>query len=438
MNEIIHSKPGEHRSNSLASLVAAVPAGIWFAIPFILVVFITKLDFHFLPDEGKFHLRVVEIFAAEWPNISLADYPSASTPLSYLILTLFGKIVGFEIWKLRLIPTIATFLSANIFYLIAKRHRLPFPLMSSFIFLFFPYIFFFGFTIYTANVALLFGLGALYFYLIDKPTLNQLIMGSILATLAIFSRQSFVFIPAGMILYELVQILQGDIIRSTRKRLPRLLVLAIPFILFLPLFVIWGGFTAPFNQAQEGGDWFLGFTPEQVSFFMVFIGVYFLPMILKLGKGELARIKTAVAVLLLILVPMTVFFPFTFNLERGENTVIAGIISRVLDNIGQIFGDSVSIVFSIIPLIIGVVILVRELMELPWAAEKQKICLMLFSFIGLFVITPFVFERYYILPYSLMVLLFYKTFHFKRITILWFIFQMLVAFGFTYWQLAIK
>lgn len=422
----------------LVKVIDKIPVGLLLSIPFVVMILITKLNFHLIADEGIYHIKVIEYFADIWPRIDIGDYPSASTPLAYLLLTIFGKIIGFEIWKLRLLPAIATYLSVYLFYGLCKQHKLPHPLLSSFIFLFFPYVFFYGLTIYPASFALFFGLWAMNYYLLSDTTLNQLIKGSILATLAIYCRQFYLVLPLGMLLFELWQAYRQGFFRSIRQRFLRLIVLAIPIMMFLPLFILWGGFTAPFNQASQGGAWYFKPMPHHINYFFMLVGFYFLPTLIKSDMKELMKSKLSILFVLVILLPLYFLFPIIFSYEPGQIDIIAGLIVHGLGFLRQILGNNVAFIATLSLWTVGFLILMGELMSRPWSVDKRKLIVLLVTFLTLITLTPYVYERYYILLIPFLILLFHKSFHSRRLLILWLAAQVVLSTGFSYWQIALK
>jgi hypothetical protein len=108
-----------------AKLPSDVSARLLLAIPFLAMILVTGLSFRLIGDERSYHIKVINAFATNWPTPNIGDYPSASTPLPYLLWTIYGKAIGFEIWKLRLLAIAVTYLAVNLFYSLCRRHRLP-------------------------------------------------------------------------------------------------------------------------------------------------------------------------------------------------------------------------------------------------------------------------------------------------------------------------
>jgi hypothetical protein len=97
-------------------------------------------------------------------RLDLSDYPSAQTPLFHLVMAGWGELVGFELWKLRLLNVVISYGMALALLRLLRRATplggLPaFALTLAFVLS--PYVFGVSFTLLTDNLALLFALVAL-------------------------------------------------------------------------------------------------------------------------------------------------------------------------------------------------------------------------------------------------------------------------------------
>ncbi len=193
------------RVRQLASFVPReTQCRIALALPFLAMIAVTGLDFRVIGDEPA-HLRIIERVARDWPRPDLSDYYSLSLPLPYVIWSAWGKIVGFDIWKLRLLAVLSTYLAANVLYGLCKRHTLPYPLLSTWIYVFHPYVFFHGFTVYTNSIAALFGILSLRFLLLEESRPGTWMAGCVWASLAALTRPSYLVLPAGILAYEVLR-----------------------------------------------------------------------------------------------------------------------------------------------------------------------------------------------------------------------------------------
>ncbi len=97
-------------------------------------------------------------------RLDLSDYPSAQTPLYHLLTAAWGKLVGFELWKLRLLNVAFSYAMALALLRLLRRAT-PLAAWPAFaltlVFVLSPYVFGVSFTLLTDNLAILFALIAL-------------------------------------------------------------------------------------------------------------------------------------------------------------------------------------------------------------------------------------------------------------------------------------
>jgi hypothetical protein len=97
-------------------------------------------------------------------RVDLSDYPSAQTPLYHLLTAWWGELVGFELWKLRLLNVSFSYGMA-LALLRLLRKATPLEAWQAFaltlLFVLSPYVFGASFTLLTDNLAILFALLAL-------------------------------------------------------------------------------------------------------------------------------------------------------------------------------------------------------------------------------------------------------------------------------------
>jgi len=136
------------------------------AVPFLIGIVVLRgltveIDTFHGSDARVYQLPTILQFR---DSLSLSDYPSAQTPLFHLVMAAWGKLVGFELWKLRLLNVAISYGAALVLLRLLRRatslDELPaFALTLAFVLS--PYVFGASFTLLTDNLALLFGLVAL-------------------------------------------------------------------------------------------------------------------------------------------------------------------------------------------------------------------------------------------------------------------------------------
>ncbi len=132
-------------------------------------------------------------------GLDLSDYPSAQTPLYHLVMAGWGKLVGFELWKLRLLNVAISYGAALALLRLLRRTTslatLPaFALTLAFALS--PYFFGASFTLLTDNLAILFALLALervHAYSRDG-SLGAFAIACLYSGAAVLTRQSFLWL----------------------------------------------------------------------------------------------------------------------------------------------------------------------------------------------------------------------------------------------------
>lgn len=405
------------------------------AVPILAMALVTRLGFRFIMDEGLFHIRVIEQFAAAWPVLPIQDYPSATTPLPYVLWTVLGQVVGYEVWKLRLLTAVVSIAAVQLFYGLCRRQGLRYPLLASGLLLFFPYVFFYGLTLYTTSFGLLFGVAALHFYLDERDDWPRLLAGGLLAALAIFSRQYYLVLPVGMLLYEAVRFVQGGIRWPSGRTLARWGLLALPVLLVAPLFWLWGGLTAPMHQE----DHFVHPVLQHLSFAPIFVGFYFLPLLIEPALWRALRQRwLALLAALAVLGGISLAFPLFYTEEPNVVGAAAGLLVHALDMARGRLGPTLAGIGQWGLWLAGVLVLVGGPTLQPVASSRGKLAALLVAFMALMTATPYVFERYYLIALPLLILSLYGRAQRRWALAAWLSVQAVVAVGFSYWQIVEK
>jgi hypothetical protein len=136
------------------------------AVPFLVGIAVlqgltVEIDTFHGSDARVYQLPTIELLRE---RLDFSDYPSAQTPLFHLVMVAWGKLVGFELWKLRLLNVAISYGAALALLHLLRRatglRALPtFALTLAFVLS--PYFFGASFTLLTDNLAILFALLAL-------------------------------------------------------------------------------------------------------------------------------------------------------------------------------------------------------------------------------------------------------------------------------------
>lgn len=200
-------------------------------------------------DEFNYHYPTILRFAEELPFPDLANYNASQTPLFHVLMAYVGKITGYEIWRLRLVEALISYLLVlSVFRLLRTRLRMGLlqSIALALLFLLSPYVYAASFRLMTDNLALLFSVLAIdrLERFRESGKSGPLLAAAACAGLALLTRQSTVFLFALAGLYALFAG-SGVSGRTRTVALGAILLAALPVVL---LFLAWHGFIPP------GGD----------------------------------------------------------------------------------------------------------------------------------------------------------------------------------------
>ena len=291
---------------------------IYLAIPFLIVIVLTGLNYPKIKDEPFHHTAITQ-----FPQIYSRPGPLTNQvrvvplPGYFAIQFLFGKIIGFEPWKLRLVNVIFGWLALVVFFKTLTQFKWlkinkKAALFVSLLLFLNPYFFGTSFLIYTDMPALCFALLGMYFYLQKKN-----LPSAAFFMLAVFTRQSYVFLPAAIIL-------QNIIYKKAKIFTPRILIYIIPFIglsvaaavLASNRWLLWQHF--PYKRYS-----FLSLYP--LNELMISMGIYALPLIMVNPKRLFKKTNLIASLLflpMLFAIPLSHRNPFYTGAGIFTNGII--------------------------------------------------------------------------------------------------------------------
>ena len=171
------------------------------AVPFLVGIALLKgltveIDTFHGSDADVYQLPTILQFRHE---LDFSNYPSAQTPLFHLVMAAWGKLVGFELWRLRLLNVAISYGAALALLRLLRRAtslgELPaFALTLAFALS--PYFFGASFTLLTDNLAILFALLALeriHRYR-ESGSLGAFAVACLCGGAAVLTRQSFFWV----------------------------------------------------------------------------------------------------------------------------------------------------------------------------------------------------------------------------------------------------
>jgi len=219
------------------------------ALPLLIGALITGLNYPLTWDEPAYY-SVLMIFGDNYlPSIEeLRSYNRFdATPLSAIIFGLWGKIFGFDPWKLRILSVFFSFGAILAFYMISKsllkKYDSPVnPLHLALLLMLNPYFYATSFLILSDPSSIFFFMFSLLYY-IRRHTL----LFGFFAGLAILTRQFYLFLPISILLYLFIK--KRNLFYRDRRFFGALLSLA----MFFPFFYLWGWHLSPaFPQSYLG------------------------------------------------------------------------------------------------------------------------------------------------------------------------------------------
>jgi hypothetical protein len=343
------------RERLLAPAVLAVPFLAAIAVLHGLTV---EIDTFHGSDARVYHLPTIMQFAE---RLDLERYPAAQTPLYHLLFAGFGKLAGFELWKLRLLNAAISYAAVLALLRLLRRATALEPaqaLALTLVFALSPYFFGASFTLLTDNLALLFAFLALE--RVDAFRRDGSLLSFALACLAIaaavLTRQSFLWLAAVAAFFLATAAVPAG------RRLAGAGLLALALAPMAALVVLWGGLVPPGSDPAScglctdrpgvGRD---ALTLRTVAFTLALFGAYALavhgPRLIALARaGRLPRPPTAgVAVALAAAAVALAVSPLAFRAPEPGRAGDAGYLWKLSDHLPVAAGSSL-LFLALVPL----------------------------------------------------------------------------------------
>ena len=312
----------------------------------------------FIKDEAEYHYPLVQKFSEEFPKFDLENnYSSASTPLPYIILATLGKIIGLNVYSLRLVTLLVSIGTLYYFYKILTIFNVKNIYQVVLLLLIHPYFIQNSVTLYTPVWGMFFGMTSLYYFLNNKKKYAYLVSG-ILAALAVLSRQYYLFLPASYISYLFLR----NIKYREKNLLYALLCISIPQLIYLPVFLVWGGLVHPDFYKHE-----IGLKADNLVFFFVVIGFYYGWAV---GKSITVINKKLIYIFVIAFILFLLFTPEWY--KHHGYSFITGIIMHISAIIDKISGF-LSEIFLLFLYFTGIALVYRKIIERDFSNEKEFI-----------------------------------------------------------------
>lgn len=361
-----------------------------FVLPFFVTFLLTRFDYPIHGDEVSFYPITLQFGAHLLPPLGLLrSYEQLQTPLMFWAFGLLGRVVGFDLWKLRAGVALLSYLTLLLFFRLCRAHcQGAKPWLS----------------IYTTAALALspYYLGASFYYYTDVPCLfalmvalmlylsNRPITGAVAAGLAGLIRQFSLFLPGAYALSALVKA------RHSRMDLRQGAALLLPFGMLLPLIILWGGL-GPQNRLRGIVHQVGSFHPEFVNYLVLATGAYALPLAL-IRIRAIFQWQRLIAVA--VLAPL-----FWFAIPR-PNSPLLNLPVRTLGyldiTLTKAFGDHKTIPYFLL-WYLGCLIL-YEVFSLEWGTLDKLIPLAVVTFFVINLFAHMVWDKYLLLVLPLLFL----------------------------------
>lgn len=195
----------------------------------------------------------------------------AKAPLLFIISAVFGRLVGFQLYALRILTLCFSLASIYAFSRLLRLFQAEQSGMRASVFQCLPYYLILSVTFMTDVPCVALLLFAIFGYLshLDSNKISHLVIGIVASSAVSYVRVDYLFplIAIAFICWR------HDLL--SRKLI---IGLALPFVLRLPLLLVWGGFAAPPAQTRPHAVG-VGFQGSHLVFALAVIGLYFWPFI---------------------------------------------------------------------------------------------------------------------------------------------------------------
>jgi hypothetical protein len=299
-------------------------------------------------------------------RLDLSTYPSAQTPLFHLIMAGWGKLVGFELWKLRLLSVAISYgMALALLHLLRRATPLgAWPAFAlTLVFTLSPYVFGASFTLLTDNLALL--LAFLALERIERFRSSGSLAAFALACMAIagavLTRQSFLW---------LALVAAWFLLRSRAplaRRAAGAALLGLALVPLAALVVEWGGLVPPgadpascglcTDRPGVGRD---ALTLRTAVFTLALLGGYavlvFGPSLVRRGRLWRTSLRVQIGLAVAVGVLLLLLSPLAYQAIVPGQAGDAGYLWKLSDRVPVVLGSSL-LFWLLVPLGCGAVLL---------------------------------------------------------------------------------
>jgi Dolichyl-phosphate-mannose-protein mannosyltransferase len=340
-------------------------APVLLALPFLAGVAVLKgltveVDTFHGTDARLYHLPTILHFAE---GLDLERYPAAQTPLFHLLLAGWGELVGFELWRLRLLEVLISYAAVLVlFRLLVRRGLAIAPACAlALVLALSPYYLAPSFTLLTDNLGIL--LGVLALDRLDRfggqsgrlgarASMGDFALACLATGLAVLTRQSL----AWLALVAAVYLLRAP--WPTRRKLAGAALIGAALAPFAALVVAWGGLVPPGSDPAScgvcGEESGLSVRPAQftIALFGVYAAALFGPAVLRGLRPALRDLPPAPLTLGLPAaagVALLLVSPLAYDPGEPGRPGDAGYLWQLSDGLPELLGSSL-LFWALVPL----------------------------------------------------------------------------------------
>jgi hypothetical protein len=417
------SEPSAERPQATGRLDSRWLVPVVLAVPFLVTIAalrgltVTLPIFH-STDEGNYIYPTIRQFGRQFPFPDLHHYVAAQTPLFPLLEAYVGKLIGFALWKMRLVEVAISYVLGLAVYVLLERRlglqRLT-ALALSVLFVLSPYVFGTSFRAITDNLATLFIVLAVERFERFRETerAGPFLAGCVAIAGAMLTRQSAAFMLAVAALYAVWLGTGQGRTPALVRRAELLVAVAVSAVPVGALFLSWHGLVppggdpsscalcAPGRDAGATQGSLVVQTPElALATFGLYGAVLFSPALLSAASGAPAAGRRAIARALrepAIGLVLGALLLLTCPAHPGVHS--AGVLWNVAKRLPLVFGSSL-LFWALVPLA-GAVLAWR------WRVSPHR--WLLFAFFASFLVGALAIRypwQKYVDPFALLALFF--------------------------------
>ncbi|MFC1693445.1 ArnT family glycosyltransferase [Candidatus Latescibacterota bacterium] len=344
-------------------------------------------------DESHF-VETIHSFGEEISIQRIKNYKEVTPPFVYIVYALWGRIFGWEIYKLRILSVIIAFLVYFLFHqlLFMIFNDLKTSLLTTLFLMVNPYMVGTSVFVFTDMLTIFFLLGCC-FAIIRHNSILFLISSSC----ALLCRQYSIFLIGAAGLYYLNKFL----IEKKHSELYMMISSVVSILPLLSLFFLWGGIAPAYGLQYWNPENKFYYHPDYLTVYICMIFVYLFPFIILKWKYFYNNLKVLIGCFVAggyyLLFPIA---PSKVTLEQTD-FVTVGLIHRFIKLFIKNHWVEHTIFFVFFCLVLPVIYFLVKDCYTKWKNKELHFPLFLdLSILSFLIIMPFSYQNWekYLLP----------------------------------------